>query len=252
MSTASSPPTDRFLPVKPHCWNNASKLKRAQKLAAWVIKKVEENKARIAVISRCGSFLTVLYDQTGMTHSGIVFRHPHTQEWIVYNLYSDPDNNHKTSRLWQQSLVDFFYTQNSIKTDALVLIPKEDLQDKLLQRMADVPDEPLLPPDEHFNLVAPMTHCKSFNCTKWIMVNVYAAEKEKGRVEDVLAIMGREHEVPTLKAGPLTRFVMGFKPDVRLEENDPMDEIRTVTVGSLYQSPLFVKRFIYSGKKIIK
>jgi len=239
-----------YLPLKPYKWDKPDRMKRVHTLADWAGKTMEDNHAEIGVISRCGSFLTVLYDQTCMSHSGIVFRHPETQKWIVYNLYSDPATNLQHSRLWQQSVEDFFYTQDSIKTDGMVLIPGETLQKKLLKRMQDVPFNTLLPPDEHFNLVAPMSHHKSFNCTKWIMSNVYAAEKQLGSIEDVLEVMNREHQIPTLHAGPLTRFVMGFKRDTHFDEFTPPGEVRTVTVGSMYASPLFEKRFMYSNKKI--
>ncbi len=234
------------LPIKPFEWTNSAKLQQARCLAGWVKKILAENKAQVAVIARTGPPLTTLFDKTGMTHTGLVFRHPQTQDWMVYSLYSNPENDYKTALLWRQTLDDFFYGQRGHKKEALVLIPSQSLQEKALVRFYRQPFPSLLPSDHHYNLVAPVEHPQSFNCIKWILLQLYAAQLGTDDLTVLLKAMAEQEAIPVIKPGPLTRMLLFRKPDVIKEELGPSNSIQTPMVKSLYHSSLFEKRLLFS------
>ncbi|WP_303673804.1 DUF2145 domain-containing protein [Vampirovibrio chlorellavorus] len=237
------------LPVKPYVWSNSQKLALAETLSNWAVETLKRENARVGVLARQGSVFTRLFDPTGMTHSGFVFQEPETGEWIIYSLYSDPVNNRKTALLWRQSIKDFFYGQRNDRKEALLLLPSDDLQERLLQRLRAKPFQSLLPLQHHYNLVAPLESVLSFNCTKWVVLNLFAARENS---EDVPALIGRmrqEYTVKPLRPRFLVRLVLKRKPDVNWEELNPPGTVKTVTVESLYNTPLFEKRFLFSDSQ---
>ena len=237
------------LPMKPTVTVSAKKVRRAQILSGWVLKTLEAEQAKVAVITRKGSPLTVLFDKTGMTHSGFVFRHPVTGQWITYSLYSDPETGQKTSRLWQQDVESFYAEQSGRTTDALMLIPTPALQEKLLARLTAQPFESLLPKDEHYSLVAPVESPISFNCTKWILLQLFAAREGSHDSAALLRQMADEYQEPVTKPFFLVGYVLRKKPDVNWQELTPPNHIHTVTVNSLYHSSFFVKTLYYHTRK---
>ncbi len=248
--TGTNPAAWVGLPVERFEHRKAGKLKRAQHITDWIVKTMTRENAQVGVVSRKGSFLTVLYDYTGMTHSGFVFQHPETGEWITYSLYSNPKQNHKNGHLIQQSLLDYYYTQNSLQEEALLLLPDAALQTTLKTQLLETRTDTLLPSDEHFNLVAPLDSPTAFNCTKWTLLNLMAAKYHTQDLLTLIQLALTHHAIPTIHADPLTRWVIGLKPDVNLSDLNPSDRVRTVTVNSFYQSPLFTKRYLYSGRTL--
>jgi hypothetical protein len=234
------------LPVKPYVWSNSKKLALAETLSDWAVETLERENARVGVLARQGSVFTRLFDPTGMTHSGFVFQEPATGEWITYSLYSDPATNRKTALLWRQNIKDFFYGQINDRKEALLLLPPRDLQERLLLRLRANPFQSLLPVNHHYNLVAPLESLLSFNCTKWVVLNLFAARENS---EDVPALIGRmrqEYAVKPLRPSILVRLVLKRKPDVNWDELNPPGTVQTVTVDSLYKTSLFEKRFLFS------
>lgn len=246
-TTTSSLSNDALLPVKPMKWENADKLERAQELSGWVRRTLEQNQVQAAVLARKGHFLVTLFDRTGMTHSGLVFRHPVTGEWITYSLYSNPDTNARTALLWRQNLLDFYYGQPSKRRKTLVLIPSRALQAKLLSQVYHQPFIRLLPPDHRYNLVAPVESPVSFNCTKWILLHVYAAQTGRDDIPQLLRVMQQQSRFRYAKPNWLARAVLKRKPDVNWSELNPPSVIHTVTVYNLSHSPLFEKYFLYDN-----
>ena len=236
------------LPVKQDQETSQGKSKRALELSQWVTKTLEAEHAQVAIISRKGSPLTVLFDKTGMTHSGYVFRSPKNGQWITYSLYSNPEAGYKKSRLWQQSLQNFYYGQRSHKSDALLMIPSAALQEKLYARLTAVPFDSILPQDEHYSLVAPLESQLSFNCTKWTVLFLFATKENSNKPSQLIHKMTEEYQVPGNKASLLLRYVLKKKPDVNWQELSPPNYIHTVTVDSLYKSSLFEKKFYYHAR----
>lgn len=241
-------PPFKTLPVRDAVKIDAEKWALAQGLSAWVVKTLEEQHASVGVIARQGPPLTVLVDKSGMTHSGLVFRHPETREWMVYSLYSDPATQAKTALLWRQSIEDFFYGQRTKKWEALLLLPSAALQTKLLAQLYQQPFETLLPSDHHYNLVAPVDSPTSFNCTKWILLHVYAAREGTSDLSYLLPLAAHEPTIATVKPNYVTRIFLKRKPDVLWDELNPPNQVHTVTVDGLSRSPLFEKRFLYSQR----
>lgn len=240
------------LPVKPFAWNKPQKEVLAESMSHWTIQTLQVNHAKVGLVARQGAYVTRLFDRTGMTHSGFVFQHSETGEWMTYSLYSDPDNGRKTALLWRQNLKDFFYGQRSNRKEALLLIPDAALQEKILKRLYAQPFRGLLPENHRYNLVAPIENPTSFNCTKWLILNVYAARENSENVSELIGVMRREYPVKTVRPGLLTRIVLKRKPDVDWQELNPPGVIRTVTVDSLYFADLFEKKLLYSGKPALK
>jgi hypothetical protein len=247
---AAEPASPSFLtlPVKPQDEVSQKRIKRAKLLSQWVLQTLDKEQVKVAIISRLGSPLAVLFDKTGMTHSGYVFRNPETGQWITYSLYSDPEANYKKSLLWQQSIPSFYYGQSGRRTDTLMLIPPMDLQEKLLARLMAQPFEPLLPADEHYSLVAPLESPQSFNCTKWILLQLFAAKENSSDTPALLKLIREQYHEPVTKPFFLVRYVLKRKPDVNWDELSPPNHIHTVTVNSLYQSPYFEKKRYYHDK----
>lgn len=234
------------LPVKPYVWSNSKKLALAETLSNWVADTLQRQNAKVGVLARQGSVFTRLFDPTGMTHSGFVFQDPLTGEWITYSLYSDPANNRKTALLWRQTLKDFFYGQINDRKEALLLLPTTELQNRLLQRLQATPFQSLLPVNHHYNLVAPLESTLSFNCTKWVVLNLFAARDNSENVPALIDRMRQEYSVKPLRPRFLVRLVLKRKPDVNWDELNPPGIVKTVTVDSLYKTPLFEKRFLFS------
>ncbi len=234
------------LPVKPYVWSNSKKLALAETLSNWVVETLQRQNAKVGVLARQGSVFTRLFDPTGMTHSGFVFQEPVTGEWITYSLYSDPANNRKTALLWRQNIKDFFYGQINDRKEALLLLPPMDLQERLLQRLQANPFQSLLPVNHHYNLVAPLESPLSFNCTKWVVLNLFAARENSEDVPALIERMRQEYAVKPLRPRFLVRLVLKRKPDVNWDELNPPGTVQTVTVDSLYKTPLFEKRFLFS------
>lgn len=247
----SSSPSTAFqsLPVKPFNWDQPEKAALAEAMSQWAIQTLRDNQAKVGVVARQGAYVTRFFDRTGMTHSGFVFQDPETGEWITYSLYSDTENEQKTALLWRQSLKDFFYGQRSSREEALLLIPEPGLQEKMLQRLHAQPFQSLLPENHRYSLVAPLTSPISFNCTKWVVLNLYAAREGTDDIPALLGVMRQEYPVRTMRPRFLSRWVLKRKRDVNWEELHPPGVVRTVTVDSLYHSDLFEKHFLYSGKK---
>lgn len=236
------------LPVKPTQQTDTKKLQLADGLTAWVLKTLEENHAQVGVIARQGPPLTRLVDPSGMTHVALIFQHPQTHEWMTYSLYSNLADHQQTAQLWRQSPEDFFYGQRTDKKEALLLIPSPALQMKMLRRLYAQPFHSLLPPDHHYNLIAPIGDLRSFNCTKWLVLNLYAAALNTEDEAFLLDRMNREFPARGVKPNLLVRYFLKRKQDVRWEELSPPNTVRTITVDSLYHSPLFERRFLFSGK----
>lgn len=240
------------LPLKPPLEKtDLKKLAITHDLSLWVQRTLEANHAEVGVVSRQGPPLTIFIDRMGMTHSGIVFRHPITHEWIVYGLYSNPYDAYRTAVLWQQDLDDFFYGQRTNKKDALLLIPSQTVQHRYLARVAHVPFGRLLPENSHYNLVAPLEHPFSFNCTKWLWLQLMAAQEGTENIPALLTIIQHDYPIPKHKPNLAVRWFLKSKPDVIWRELKPANTVHTVTVQSLYRSAFFEKRFLYSEKKLL-
>jgi len=238
-------PLSDNIPIKTEQETDKKKNKRATTLSQWVIHQLEANQVQIAVISRIGSNLAILFDKTGMTHSGYVFKHPITHEWITYSLYSDPTHDYKKSKVWQQNVKSFYYGQSGRRTDTLLLIPPADMQKKLYKQLISQSFNLLLPENEHYSLVAPIESPTSFNCTKWVLLQYFAAIHNSDNPAGIIAQMAQDYPVPMVKPGLLVRTILKRKPDVDWTELSPPNRIHTTTVNSMRQSELFETKIFY-------
>ncbi len=244
-ATTAAPDTAISLPVRPPVKISKRKQARAQKLSQWVIHTLESQQVNAAVITREGPPLTILADRTGMTHSAFVFRDPQTSEWTTYGLYSDTENGYQTSLLWKQSLYNFYAEQSGYKTDTLILIPTQEMQTKLFKRLSAQPFQGLLPRDQHYNLIAPLESPNSFNCTKWVVLQLYAAQLDSNNTQAIIHRMTETYKEPVKNPFFILRYFLQNKPDVDWSELSPPNRIHTVTVNSLLKSSLFEKHLYY-------
>jgi hypothetical protein len=244
ISPQGSPETFITLPIRKTDQRDVKKLNRAKIMSARVRDALERYHVEAAVIARQGPPLTDFVDKTGMTHTGMVFRHPITREWLVYSLYSNPEEDYKTASLWRQDLDDFFYGQRNNKQEALLLIPSATLQSRLLTRLYRQPFVTLLPENHRYNLVAPMESPLSINCTKWILLQLFAAQEGTDDIPTLLRAIERDYPLPSVKPPWLTRMVLRRKPDVVWQELNPPGHIHTVTVENLSKAPVFEKRLL--------
>jgi hypothetical protein len=129
-----------------------------------------------------------------------------------------------------------------------MLVPSKDLQEKLLARLTAEPFNILLPAGEHYNLVAPLENPTSFNCTKWILLQLYGAQENANDTEQLIGQMVKDYHLPVIKPFFLVRYALQNKPDVNWKELTPPNHIHTVTVSSLLNSSFFEKKWYYHTK----
>jgi hypothetical protein len=236
------------LPIKSQVQSSEKKTRQAQTLSRWIVQTLEAQKIQVAIITREGPNMTRFVDKTGMTHSGYVFRHPETGRWTTYSLYADPERGYKKSRLWQQDLEGFYYGQSGSKTDALMLVPSQELQKKLFVRLTAQPFKTLLPEDEHYSLVAPLESRNSFNCTKWVLLQLFAAKENSDITAELIQILSTQYQEKVIKPLFFIRYVLQKKPDVNWQELSPKNHVHTVTVNSLLHSNLFEQKLYYHAR----
>ncbi len=212
----------------------------AKKLSAWVREVMIAEHANIAIIGRQGNKLTKRFDATGLAHAGFVLHQDQGQEpeWVTLNLFADPATKKRTQDIWQASIEDFYYGQTGYGEDTLILIPSPELQKKLLQGFRAGNYRQLWFTDQ-YNLIAYPYTLKTLNCTKWLLMNLYAADSDVYKPEMVLKRMQQHFQEQVIRPDFLTRIAMRFMTNVRLDEHKSAREIHTVTVQSLTKTNWF-------------
>ncbi len=233
------------LPLIKECkHSNIFKKKVAEKLSKWTIKTLEQSGTTAAVISRPGTRLVRMLDKTEMGHTGIVLWDSELNQWMVYNLFSNPKTKHRLFEVRRTSIYDFFYTQPNLKLSALMLIPNNDVQKNLISgflsgKYRDLVESP------KYNLISPIENLNSINCVEWVALNVFAAEKNLYNASKLMEIINNKITVEPLKLTPYKKLFLKFMPHVFWDEVPKNDYIKTIMVNNLYNLDLFVKKVFY-------
>src|SRR3989338_5882489 len=165
------------LPLIKECKHpNILKKRIAKKIRKWVIEIMEQSDTKAAIVSRPGIRFVRVLDKTKMGHTGIILRDPELDQWMVYNLFSNPKTKHRFFEIKRTSVYDFFYTQPDLKLNALILIPNNNIQKNLILGFVSGKYKDLVK-SQKYNLISPIENLNSTNCVEWVILNVFAAKK---------------------------------------------------------------------------
>ncbi|HEY9745427.1 MAG TPA: DUF2145 domain-containing protein [Oculatellaceae cyanobacterium] len=234
------------LPIKQYKHSNQCKLEVATELAQWLHNTLQSKQALVAVVARNARPITEKYDATGMGHVGLAVYDPRVQSWLFYHLLNDVIEKQPTANLYISAPIDFFYDQRGYKREALIMLPPQDIQQRIYNAILNQAYKKL-----HFtkrySLTSGYDSVQSINCTKWIEMLLVAAKIDD---YDPMTVLTAMHEVPpaSLKPPAIVRAWFSWrKPEVATEFY-PDKSWRTVTAESLYRSELFTERIFFSGK----
>ena len=225
------------------------KLEMAQQLSDWMIAEMQKQKASVAVVARGGTWQTKTQDRTYMEHTGILILDPKLKRWVIYDLVNNDCAYPQRTDLWRNEPVDFFYSQPNFDWDALVMIPELKVRKAMRQAMLKGEYKKLYFTQD-YNLVTPYNSKTSLNCNKWVLMNVVAAKLGSYDPAQVIQAMDDYFEPAVINIHPVLRQIAKQHPTVLQEEVPYVAPIKTVTVESLYRSPLFEKKAFYSGKAL--
>ncbi len=225
------------------------KLEMAQQLSDWLISEMQKQKVSVAVVARGGTWQTKTQDRTYMEHAGILIYDPKLKRWVIYDLVNNDCAYPQRADLWRNDPVDFFYSQPNYDWDALVMIPELKLRKAMREAMLKGQYKQLYFTRD-YNLVTTYNSRNSLNCNKWVLMNVVAAKIGSYDPAKVIEAIDHLFEPAVINIHPMLRHIAKQHPTVLQEEVPHVDPIKTVTVESLYRSPLFEKRAFYSGKSL--
>lgn len=223
--------------------NPQLKMEIANRLSQWVRKTMIAEHVTVGIIGRQGNETTKKFDSTGLAHAGFVVHMP-DDTWTTFNLFSDPATKRRTQAIWQASLEDFYYGQTGYVENTLLLIPEPELQAKVLNGFTSGKYKKLAFTDQ-YNLIANPYTSMTLNCTKWLLLNLYAAKTDNYNPLQLLDLMRLEFKEQIITPDLLTRLGLRFMSNVRLDEKEKDGKIHTVTVQSLYESNLFKQKRFY-------
>lgn len=236
------------LPVKKYSHVNEKKLVVATELTQWLNTTLQNKRALVAVVARNARPLTAKYDATGMGHVGLVVYDPRVKSWLFYHLLNDVIGKKPTASLYVSAPLDFFYDQRGYKKEALIMLPDVKVQQRIYNAILDQEYKRLYF-TKKYSLTSGYDTAKSINCTKWILMNLVAAEIDN---YDPNVVLKAVHDVPPahLKPNLLVRHWFSLrKPEVS-HEFYPDKSWQTVTAESLYRSNLFTEKIFFSGKTL--
>lgn len=228
--------------VLPAAAIDPQKLAIAKKLTDWMQTKLLERKTLVAVVSRKGGNDARKRDRTGMAHSGLAVYDPRAQTWILYQLMNNGSNAAQpVAELWRTAPLDFFYGQTGYESNALLMIPDEETQQRIYDGIVSGKASRLMF-TRNYNLLSKYDSDESLNCNKWILMTIAAARSDNYDPRQVLAIIRNGFEPGKIKLNFVEKAVAKRKPNVRSAEMPQFGAVQTVTPQSLYDSGLFQER----------
>lgn len=234
------------LPVKRYPHVDKRKLEVATELAQWMNSTLQSKKALVAVVARNARPVTRKYDATGMGHVGLVVYDPRVKSWLFYHLLNDVVGKKPTASLYVSAPLDFFYDQRGYKREVLIMLPSEPVQQRIYNAILSQEYKKLYF-TKRYSLTSGYDTMQSINCTKWIEMNLVAAQLDNYEPKAVLQAV---HDVPPayLKPPKVVRAWFSWRKPEVASEFYPDGSWQTVTAESLYRSNLFVERLFFSGK----
>lgn len=223
---------------------DGGKLTLAKDLGRWMEEFLRHRKVEVAVVSRQGSEFAKLFDQTGMSHSGIAVYDQKNQRYEIYNLINHERGNPPRgimpqAAVWKSTPVDFFYEQLGHTRDALIMIPSAELQQKMRQGIESGEYKKLYFTRD-YNLVSAPHTTRSLNCTKWILMNLVGADMNNYDPAAVLDVIKKDFKPAVVDVHPVFRSVIKRKsPFILPDEISRWEPIHSVSVASLYHSKWF-------------
>ena len=230
-----------IFPQRKYEHKNIFKKKIAETLSNWTIKTLETSGVKAAIVSRPGTKFVRCLDKTGMGHTGIVMKDPKFKEWMVYNLFSNPLKKHRFYEIRRTTVYDFFYSQPSLKLNALLLIPSIDVQDNVIKEFVSGKNKELIK-ERKYNLISSSENFESSNCTEWVVLNILAARENTYDPSKLIKIASKEILVKPIKLNFLSRLILAFTPNAFKDELSNDNYIKTFMAYDLYNSNL-LKRF---------
>jgi hypothetical protein len=152
----------------------------ARELAAWTESELNRQHAVAGYIARNGTEVALKFDKTGMGHGALAVRDPKKNEWVVYNWISDKNEpgyvwNDPKAKIYISDLYHFYTGMRTNRRDALILLPKPETQKRLVELFSSGRYKNLVASRDYDFLARP-EDSQFFNCVKWSLVMVLAAE----------------------------------------------------------------------------
>lgn len=239
--------SNNFLPLVKECKHtNILKIRIANVLSKWTIETLEKSGTIAAVISRPGTRFVRMIDKTGMGHTGIIIKDPELNTWMIYNLFSNPLKKHKFYEIRRTTVYDFFYSQPSLKLNALVLIPSLSIQESIINSFITGKNKELLK-EKKYNLISSSENFDSSNCIEWVVLNIFAAKENMYDVDKLTEIIKKEIFVKSIKLTSLSKLILAFTPNVFKDELPKDSYVKTFIANDLYNSSVFIKKIFYVG-----
>lgn len=236
---------NRALPlIKEYNHSNLFKKRVAKILSKWTLKALEENSVNAAVISRAGTRFVKGLDKTKMGHTAIIIKDPEFKTWMVYNLFSNPLKKHRFYEIRRTTIYDFFYSQPSLKLNALLLIPSQDIQGNIIRAFVSGENKEFLK-ERKYNLISSSENFDSSNCIEWVVLNIFAAKENIYDIDKLIKIINKEILVKPIKLNILSKLILTFTPNAFKDEFPKDCYVKTFMVYNLYSSNLFVKKIFY-------
>lgn len=193
--------------------------------------------ARVAMVFRSGRLRDRLPDGVRYTHGAFWVYQPIEQEngqrlngYVVYNLYhGDGETSPKTvSYLEQDFPLDF--TVGSAVEDVGIIIPKPELQRRILNIMAGPDYEALHVPN--YSIISNAADARYQNCNEFMLDVIAAAAWETTDYTQIKANLAAHFDGTEIETNLLERI---FAPvaDERIRTRDHDGTIETVTFASL-------------------
>lgn len=233
-----------FPPYRSEDKTDARKVAVSEKLSLWVRKTLKEKNADVAVLARRGSKFTRHFDSSGFAHTSFAVRVPEQNDWVTFNLFSDPATKRRQDYIRLATLEDFYYGQTGYEEDTLILLPSPPLQGKILQGFLSGKYQQLFFTDRYNLLSNPYTS-QSLNCTKWLVMNIYAAKIGAYDHQEVLLAMKKDFREQEIRPPLVYRLAVRFMSNIRTDEFPDDGIIRTISVASLLGSDLFEETIQY-------
>ena len=224
---------------------DSEKLEVAKNLTTWVQKTLQEKEAVVAVVARKGGKDIEKRDKTGMAHSGFAVYDPRVKTWIVYDLSNSSKGSNPQSVLQRRSLLDFFYGQTGYKEDALILFLDKETQNRVYESILNGNYKKVFFTTK-YNLLSRYDSSYSLNCNKWLLMVIAAARIDDYNHEKVLESITNGFEPGRINLSMLEKMVAKKKDNVRANEIPSSGPILTVTIESLYNSPIFEGKEFYA------
>lgn len=215
---------------------DGASLHKALQLAMKTREALASSGARVALVARVGRDLS----KYGLrySHFGVAWRDHPEGAWTVVHKLNDCGS--AQGWLYAEGLGNFF-ADDLFAWEAWLLVPREPIQDRLAQALAQ--DQGLSLHGVAYNLVAYPFSTRYQNSNQWGLELVASALEDTGAIRDRAGaqawLKAAGYKPTRLHLGPLTRLGgRMFKANVAFDDHPPelrwSNRIDTVTVESVY------------------